>query len=325
MDSTESNQRKHKALKFLLIVVVSAIYTVFVGFSVYRSRSRGFFNFDNATTNDAILDYRLEINPSPWTFYVVWGCIYLWQFLWLGYSLATLCRSTDYGYLYVRPNVLPVGIFICFPLMNACSILWSFLYRSLYIPQACAVLALMAFLLYICVFFSVRALDKHGWKLVKQQKGADIWMIRIFFHNGLGMYATWCTIATLLNLATALVFWADLPNEAACTISLAILASELLVWFVVDITALDKYTRYLLTPYIVAVFALCGIIVQNWNPFTLNFIFNAVLLGVATVFLLVKFLIALVKCRRDPLDYKNTGASKSETSYYWRNLTYSDT
>ncbi|CAH1777438.1 unnamed protein product, partial [Owenia fusiformis] len=311
MNSGMGYSGDHKPLKLMLIVGVTIAYTAYVGCSGLLSMNRRFFDIENDfEANNTILDHDLEINPASFTFFVVWGIIYVWQFLWLGYALSTLCRLTKYGYLYVSPNILPASIFFFFFINNGCGVAWFLLYQNLYIPHACAALAMMAFTLYLCLFISMRALNKHGEKLVEQQKGSDIWMIRILCHNGLGMYATWCTIATLLNFATTLVFWANVSNAMASTISLAILAGELLLWAILDNFVLDKFTRYLITPYIVVVFALVGVIVKNWNPDTRNSIMNAVLLGVASAFLLIKIIMVIYRHRRNPVDYENKGTLK---------------
>ena len=60
-------------------------------------------------------------------------------------------------------------------------------------------------------------------------------------HNGLGMYATWVTIATLLNVAMLLAYEdVGLSQHIASTISLSILAFEIVVFAYVDNILLEK-------------------------------------------------------------------------------------
>jgi hypothetical protein len=51
-----------------------------------------------------------------------------------------------------------------------------------------------------------RSLDKAAPELVAQGRSKDIWWTRALVHNGLGIYATWTSIATLLNLAMVISY-----------------------------------------------------------------------------------------------------------------------
>ena len=68
-------------------------------------------------------------------------------------------------------------------------------------------------------------------------------MLTGIVHNGLGMYATWVTIATLLNLAMILTYEdaIGLDQHIASSISLAALAFEIVVFAYVDNILLEKY------------------------------------------------------------------------------------
>lgn len=48
--------------------------------------------------------------------------------------------------------------------------------------------------------------------------------------NGLALYATWTTIATLLNFAVVLIYKWDVSNETATTACLSILTLMLVMW-----------------------------------------------------------------------------------------------
>ena len=48
--------------------------------------------------------------------------------------------------------------------------------------------------------------------------------------NGLALYATWTTIAALLNFAIVLIYKWNVSNETATTASLSILALDLVIW-----------------------------------------------------------------------------------------------
>ena len=76
-----------------------------------------------------------------------------------------------------------------------------FLFDRDVIEGAFVALLGIAVLLIVCLCISYRALDAASPRLVEQRRVVDIWLVRGFVHNGLGIYATWTSIATLLNLA----------------------------------------------------------------------------------------------------------------------------
>lgn len=53
-----------------------------------------------------------------------------------------------------------------------------------------------------------------------------IWQVQ----NGLALYATWTSIATLLNFAVVLIYKWNVANETATTACLSILGLSLLIW-----------------------------------------------------------------------------------------------
>ena len=59
-------------------------------------------------------------------------------------------------------------------------------------------------------------------------------------HNGFGIYATWTTIATLLNLAIYLTYDVGVEQYIASTISLSVLALEIVAFAFIDNIYLEK-------------------------------------------------------------------------------------
>ena len=56
--------------------------------------------------------------------------------------------------------------------------------------------------------------------------------------NSLGLYATWTTIASLINLTTVLTYLAGMSMEDSATVALAILLVEALVWYSLHVSSL---------------------------------------------------------------------------------------
>lgn len=59
--------------------------------------------------------------------------------------------------------------------------------------------------------------------------------------NGIMIYTTWTTIATLINLTIVLIYNVDMDPATAATISYCILAAVLLVWSVISVNTLQYH------------------------------------------------------------------------------------
>ncbi len=234
------------------------------------------------------------IEPHPATFYVTWGIIFVYQIIWNIYGLYTLGKigPDGTGYLYSAPPYTPPAVYVFFILANGFGIGWSFAYDRLRPDIGLPLLALMPFNLYLSIIFSVRGLSRHGLQLYQSGYDVHIRLARGLIQNGMGVYATWTTIATLLNLGTVLRLYADVDEELAGIILLGILSGELVIFLILDWCVLEKYMRYIFTPYFVLVGALTGVLGNNFEPWTDRTIFTTVLLGVAALAMLVKFILA---------------------------------
>lgn len=125
----------------------------------------------------------------------------------------------------------------------------------------------------------------------------DIWLIRGLVHNGLGIYATWTSIAALLNLAMVIAYsnGSDVSVSTASTVALAILTVEIAAFVATDLLFLDRYSRYTVTPYAVVVVALSGSISKNWQTGATNAIFAAVLLALGSLALVLKLAVTIYR------------------------------
>lgn len=138
----------------------------------------------------------------------------------------------------------------------------DFLFSWRVMIAALIMLAFVAFTNYMMIFFSCRGLKEHGAWLNKNHS-RDLWCIRIlvsyleiawhrrlihymikkdvfcFFllsftliqvQNGLAVYATWTSIATLINLTIVVHYDAGMSESHAATLSLSLLSVAVLVW-----------------------------------------------------------------------------------------------
>lgn len=83
---------------------------------------------------------------------------------------------------------------------------------------------------------------------LKTESPNDLLAYRVLFLNGLGIYTTWTTLASLINIAVALVYDGGLPEPTPSLIALAFLTMLMTVWTPLELMFWDNYFRYMITP-----------------------------------------------------------------------------
>uniref|UniRef100_A0A3B3BJ39 Si:ch211-161h7.5 n=1 Tax=Oryzias melastigma TaxID=30732 RepID=A0A3B3BJ39_ORYME len=225
------------------IVLSLVVYIITMVFSVLAGPGIPF----SSSTSNVSDEFVTQITPSGWTF-SIWGIIYVALALVLLYILSGLFRNA-YGYVYCSPAVLSYGFFGAWCLNLAINTGWLFLWDRI-MPAALAFLILIALTNYAVIFFSCWGLHKYGAWLDKYHK----------IQNGVAIYATWTTIASLINLNIVLVYDAGVSSTDASTIALSILTV-----FALENTILDKHVRYVLITYVVVIWALAGNMNKNYD------------------------------------------------------------
>ncbi|XP_071769881.1 uncharacterized protein LOC139923078 [Centroberyx gerrardi] len=248
--------------------------------------------------------FNTQITPSNWAF-SIWSVIYIWLIVMFVYILIGLCRKNAYGYVYCSPPVLPHGFFVAWCLNQGFNVGWLFLWDRRLMIAAVVFLFLIAFTNYVMISFSCHGLHNYGAWLNKYHK-VDLWLLRVLVQNGVAVYATWTTIATLVNLTIVLTNDANMSPTDAATVSLSILTVVLLVWFILENTILDKHVRYILTIYPVVIWALSGILTKNYDAAApgRNDIFTVALLALACALFVPRPVLVVWRHIKQPL-YKD--------------------
>ena len=244
------------------------------------------------------------MTPVSLVFPIIWTTIYAWQAVWLLYGLTTICRRmrNTGSYLYVYPPLIPKLTYIFFILNNVVVTVWIFLWDREYLEYALIALALSVAALYLAIFFTARQTLNYGVEFVNNGQAYELCLVRTLAHNGMSFFATWISIATLLNLGTVLAYRVNLDQVLASTIVLLILAGELVFWFIADLFLIEKATRYIFTPYIVVIVAaLGGVLKGNFDATNANSLLTAVILGAACLMFVIKIAAVCVRRKRKPL------------------------
>lgn len=284
--------KDHKILRILLIVLSQIAYIVALIINALAGPGKGPFQHSTGNVSDR---YQTEITPAAWTF-SIWGVIYSWLFFMNIYFLSWLCRG-----LYSSPAILPSVFFVSWivNLILNCSwlVLWD---RELMIP-ALIVLALIAFTNYLLIYFSCVGLRAHG-SWLKQHHPKDLFFIVVLVQNGVATYATWTTIATLLNF-TVVLNLASVSATNAATASLCMLLLEVIIWFSVENFLIEKHVRYILSVYPVIIYALSGSLSKHYDSTApgRNAVFSVVLLVLACIVFVVRLALVVWRHRTRPL------------------------
>ncbi|KAG8443922.1 hypothetical protein GDO86_009210 [Hymenochirus boettgeri] len=169
---------EHNILKIVLIVLAFALYIVTVAFNAIAGAGLQRNIFLQSVGNISN-KFNTDFTPAGWTFTLIWNVIFAWQFLWFGYILSLICRRSELGWFYLKPDLFPVSFFLVWMLNNVLNIGWLFLWDREYLIPALVFLGAIAFTNYIVLFISYRAVFLNGEWLQKQHK-VDLWLIRIF-------------------------------------------------------------------------------------------------------------------------------------------------
>ncbi|PKK20581.1 putative LOC102086399 [Columba livia] len=287
----------HK-LKIFVMFLSLATFTVMVILNAGNATGK-FKGLFRATPGNISAKYNTDFTPAGWTF-LIWNVIYAWQLAWLLYALSGICRRSELGCVYIKPDLLPIPFYVLWILNNGLNVGWLFLWDWEYLLPALVFLVALTLTTYAALFISHRALSIYSSCFVKGHK-AELWLIRILVQNGLALYATWTTIATLLNFAVVLIYKWNVSNETATTASLSILALYLVIWFYLENFFFDKYVCYNLTIYPVVIIALTGSACKNYSLSSskTNSVFIVVLLAATCLIFAVRLgIVTWRHCKR---------------------------
>ena len=270
-----------------LSTVVLIIVFVVSGLANYPEPEKvGFKN----KTGDISDMYYTQITPSGWAF-SIWGIIYTWQALW-----------TFYGWSHVIRMSFPITIspftLIFYSCANIGNVVWIYVWGNNLPQYSFPVIIILGVALYAAIGFEAFHLYKTTALLESMQKfKIDLYLTRILVLNGLVIYATWVTIATLINFTIVLEYFADVSSTNSGTIALSLLTVEVVAYFILENTLLDSFARPVVMVYPVIIWALSAALDAHWGKeeddrnsvFALTLLIFGVFLFVVRIILLIIF------------------------------------
>jgi len=164
------------------------------------------FGFTNSQIGNVSSRYEINITPAGATF-STWGAIYIWQALWLIFNVVIIFLKNEINRIYYDPIVLTISFHVIIFFHFTVSISWLFAWDAQKFTLSLFIIIFMLLTVYAAAFISHK--NTVASEPYLKNPVWLIWLYRFFVNNGLAFYATWLTVATLLNLALAITFeWA---------------------------------------------------------------------------------------------------------------------
>jgi len=219
--------------------------------------------FYNVSIGDISDKYQVFIVPAGFTF-AIWSIIYLWLAASLIILTVTIFINTEHGRLYLSPAIATPAVTATLSINFILNTAWIFIWNRSYVnPDLTILSSICLFLVAITNILAMVFMAKNiGDNTAIFSRGSPLFRWGVVYRvilNGLGMYTTWTVIASLVNMTSALVFAGQVDQREAALAALSLLVIFHCTWFVVENWLVDFYARYLLTPYIVVIWASNGI------------------------------------------------------------------
>jgi len=300
--------KTHKIVNFLGIISIFIAFILAVIFNALAGSTREPESGQNMTglfintVRSVSEKFELDITPSGFTF-SIWGVIYFWLTAAIIFYLFSLFSSSEMGKLYLCPVVISPWYSYFFATNLLYNTAWIFTWDREQVVAASVLLFLIAQTNIISLGILARniAYDNHQ---LREEKPKIYWLYVILGMNGQGVYTTWTVIASLLNLSHCLRYVAKLEMETVSTIALSTLLAHIIVFFILENTILDNYIRFLMTPYLVVIWASIGVLTKiNTKeniPSSTSDLTKAIL-GVTCILLAIRIAIVILRQIKRPL------------------------
>jgi len=304
----------HNIVNLSLIFSCVGTFILTTAFNALAGSGAGVPSIFYATVGDISDKYELFITPAGFTF-SIWSVIYLW----LAISLLLLVisifvTSSDGRRIYLNPAIASPMVTATLSINFLLNLAWIFIWDRSFATTSLTILAsIFLFLIAISNILVMAFMAKNiGDNVDEFERGNPMfwWGVAYrFILNGLGIYTTWTVIASLVNLTTALVYAGEVDQTGACLAALSLLVIFHCTWFIIENFVVDFYARFILTPYLVVMWASNGIRSKKMDdpnvPENVKNFILAILI-IATLTFVVRISIVIYRVLRKPLTKMST-------------------
>lgn len=275
----------------VVLLVFNAVFSIFSWWGDADALGMGEGTRERLTSSR----FRTPFLPVPWAF-AGWIVVFLLQFTWLIHACLYTCRQGVERTLH--PILYPI-------FWVACCVNVGYVYTVGHSTNelSLALIAVEAILLCLCVAVVAGYLRRLTTG-PKEVPFMDKWFTHLITVNGLAFYAAWTVLSTLLHIAVVLKEDSDIHNDTIGTCLLSLLSALIIGYFLLEITILDRYLRYVNAVYPAVIWWLVGTLAEHWdndfNGISRNNLFVFVLVLVVGVLMVVHFLLICVFQRTRP-------------------------
>ena len=239
--------------------------------------------------------FRTPFSPAAWTF-AGWIVVFAAQAAWLLHAWSYTCRQKVER--TISPLVYPVFWITC-----CVNIGYVYAVGHLADELSLALIAVEGLIMCAAVALVAFHLRKLATGL-KEVTCPDKWSTHIFSLNGLAFYATWVLLSTLFHVAAVLQNHTDLHPETISTTLFTIVGALSICYFLLEVTILDRYLRYVNSVYVTVIWWLGGTLAEQWDTdfsdISRNDLFAFVLLMAAGSLMLIHLVLIIVFARVRP-------------------------
>ncbi|KAK3777623.1 hypothetical protein RRG08_021739 [Elysia crispata] len=224
--------------------------------------------------------YHLPVTPTM----VIFISVCVFQALWIVYSLLLIVTNGIKG-----TESLPYSVFMLCAFASQLNVIW--------LVELDNHAPVIAFAVQISVFASLlgalvigyRNFEEAYPKMIQPRYVRRYWLIRLLVHNGLAFQTTWAFELALINMGLALTASSFMTQSDAALLSVSLLAVVMTLYTVAENIALNRWTLYTLSPYILHLMVCVAILVNRLSVST------AFLLSHATGLVLLKVVMIAYK------------------------------
>jgi len=255
-----SSGQGHKLVNILSIIGVSFCFLLTATFNALSgSGNTTIFNSNVSYIADK---YQLDTTPAGWTF-SIWGIIYFTIAATLVFYAFTIFKRNENGFMYLNPVVASPAYCLVYGINFLMNLAWIFLWDGELIVVSSYVLWGIAITNIISITLLIRNIECENHQL-KQERPKVYWTYIVLAFNGQGLYVTWTVIASLINFTTALHYKDGVNMQTSVYVNLSMLLVIAVGYAMIEMVFLDTFTRFLVTPYLVAIWALAGTLSKKY-------------------------------------------------------------
>ena len=186
------------------------------------------------------------------------------------------------GYIYLNPVVASPAYCSVYGINFLMNLGWIFLWDRELLVVSSYVLFGIAITNFIALTLLIRNIENKN-HLLKQEQPKIYWTYIVLAFNGHAIYGTWTVIASLLNFTHCLHYRDSVNMQASVDVNLSMLLVIAVGWAVTEMTFLDTLTRFLVTPYLVAIWALAGILSKKYSDPQVSDVTKNFLIGLMAI------------------------------------------